>query len=260
MTRFPPLVAITTRRIGVAALTDYPENLHSLQMDAVVSSYAQAVTGAGGVPILLPRWSPIEALVSRIDALILSGGEDVTPELYGAEPGPHSTALDPDRDRFELELIEQAMEHGVPILAICRGTQILNVALGGTLIAHLDEVAGFSHAMGTEAPHVRRHGVSVDPDSRLARALGVQPGDTGHVLVNSFHHQAVDRPGESLCVVARADDGTVEAVEGRSAAVIGVQWHPELHEGVDPIFEWLVQAARNYQENRRKGIIDADRA
>ena len=155
-------------------------------------------------------------LLGRLDGLLLSGGPDLDPEMYGArerhaELGP----TEPELDEFELVLVRHALALGLPILAICRGVQALNVACGGTLHQHLP-----GHRQ-EEAATRPVHTVEVVPGSRLARITG---GETLHV--NSFHHQAVDRVGEGLRVIARAADGTVEGVEG-AGFTVGVQWHAE---------------------------------
>lgn len=254
MTHNPaPVIAITTTRLSASALPHYPEALQGLSLDYAASDYSRAVIGAGGTPVLIPRDTPPESLLRRIDGLVLSGGEDVTPSLYGAESGPYATTHDPCRDAYELSIISHALRLKIPILAICRGIQILNVARGGTLVAHLSEVDGFAHYKADLAPHVRRHGVVIAPESGLFRTVITGGGGDGTLAVNSFHHQAIDQPGHSLRVVAWADDGTIEGVEDLDAAIIGVQWHPELHEGLDPLFSWLVDTAKNHLARSQKG-------
>lgn len=235
-----PLIGITTRRIAATALGAVPLGVADAEIDGVFDYYSESVAAAGGVPVLIPRASDPELLVMRLDGLVLSGGEDVEPSRYGAVAGPHATRHDPRRDAFEIALIEAALHRGLPILAICRGVQILNVALGGTLVEHLDADGGFDHAMTDEHSSVRRHDVIVSDGCLLSAVLGTELVG-GRLRVNSYHHQAIDMPGTGLAVVARAFDGTVEAVEDRSRAVLGVQWHPEMHAGVDPVFDWLIQ-------------------
>jgi len=236
------LVGITTRRIPARALGKVPAGIADVPLEWVVSEYADAVAGAGGAPVLIPRSADPLTLVSRLNALVLSGGEDVDPSRYGGTAGPADTAHDPERDAFEVALIEAALGAALPILAICRGVQILNVALGGTLVSHLDAGSGFDHSTTDEHRTVRRHEVTVTEGSMLAHVLGAELVD-GTISVNSYHHQAVDLPGAGLSVVARAFDGTVEGVEDASRSVLGVQWHPEMHAGVDPVFHWLIQQA-----------------
>jgi gamma-glutamyl-gamma-aminobutyrate hydrolase PuuD len=184
-------------------------------------SYVDCIAAAGGVPVLLP---PVPAgaaeAVAAVGALVLSGGADVDPERYGEALHP-ATVLRPDRDDWELALLQAALDRDIPVLAICRGAQVLNVACGGTLHQHLPEV--------TDHPgHLPGHGVygaslvRVLPGSRLAGIVGTA------LEVPCYHHQAVDRVGAGLVATAWAEDGTVEAVEHTGhRLVLGVQWHPE---------------------------------
>lgn len=251
-----PLIGISTRGVPGDQWVGMPENLQGLHLEGVFSDYPESVSLAGGVPVLLPRSAPVEDLVGLLDGLIISGGEDVEPDRYGGTPSERDTRHDPDRDRFELALVSAAIDAGVPILAICRGCQLLNVALGGTLIAHLDD-ADFNHAMGPQTPEVRRHTVTLSPDSALGMALRPYLDDSGALPVNSFHHQAVDRPGSGLRVVARAHDGTIEAIEVPGRPVFGVQWHPEMHEGVDPIFPWFIGVVEEARQHSRRRVESA---
>lgn len=247
-----PLIAITTRKLGASIIPEIPATLRALSLDAVISDYATSVIGAGGTPVLIARDTPIDKLLSRVDGVILSGGEDVTPTLYGREAGLNATASDRERDQYEISLISAAIERGIPILGICRGTQILNVSLGGSLVAHLEQQNGFSHATTEMGPDVRRHRISIQEGSQLARAVSVDQSEVESIMVNSFHHQAVDRPGNDLTIVARAEDGTVEGIEVLGSNVLGVQWHPEMHDGVDPIFLWLCNAAKEFEQSKRE--------
>jgi putative glutamine amidotransferase len=195
-------------------------------------TYLQAIERAGAVSVVLPPCvSDLEALVSRLDGVCLSGGPDLDPEAYGsrerhAELGP----TEPSLDAFELALARAALERGMPLLGICRGAQALNVACGGTLHQHLP-----GHRQ-SDPGCTTSHEVEVLPRTRLAGLIGA-----GAYAVNSFHHQAVDRLGDGLHVAALAPDGTVEAVEGAGFA-LGVQWHAEtLADG--RLFEALVGAS-----------------
>jgi putative glutamine amidotransferase len=201
--------------------------------------YLDGMVAAGGTPVLLPpagEWTADH--VSRLDALVVSGGADIDPDVYGAERHPASGPARPDRDGTEWTLVELALELRLPLLGVCRGMQMLNVVLGGTLHQHLpDEVDNSDHlpAPGTFG----RVPVKIAGGSRLAGILGEL------VEVNCHHHQALERLGDGLVPVAWAEDGTVEAVElpGDTFA-IGVQWHPE-EDGVDRrLFEALVGEAR----------------
>src|SRR5918997_1348142 len=213
-----PLIGVTTSELrpsGMSTLRRQGEPPHAEM--ALGMTYLQAIERAGGVPVVLPPCvSDLEALISRLDGVCLSGGPDLDPEAYGA-PERHAELgpTEPSLDAFELALARAALERGMPLLGICRGAQALNVACGGTLHQHLP---GHRQA---EPGAVTTHDVEVLPGTRLARLLGAGP-----VAVNSFHHQAVDRLGGGLRIAARAADGTVEAIEG-AGFVLGVQWHAE---------------------------------
>jgi putative glutamine amidotransferase len=178
--------------------------------------------------------------------LVLAGGGDIDPRLYGARAHETNYMIDPARDRFEIRLVEHALSSGMPVLAICRGMQILNVALGGDLVAHVPERwgEGILHRAPPRVPVT--HDVEIEPGSRLFRILG-----EARIPVVSWHHQAVDRMGDGLRIVAHSDDGLPEAVEMAGAAwVLGVQWHPELDAHISPpqaaLFRAVVRAAESY--------------
>ena len=190
-------------------------------------AYLRALEGAGLSPrIVPPSPDPAEAerLLADAAGLVLSGGADVAPARYGAEPHPNTGAPYPDRDATEIALLEAARRRGLPVLAICRGVQLLNVALGGTLIQDIEAERPEALPHASDGPRdARIHDVLVAP-GRLGDALG-----TRSIRVNSFHHQALDRVAEGLKVTAVAPDGIVEGVEtpDESWWVVGVQWHPE---------------------------------
>jgi putative glutamine amidotransferase len=205
-------------------------------------SYLDQVAAAGGVPVLLPPMAGVEQAVGRLDGLIISGGPDVAPDRYGEDPGPRTTVVRPERDAAEIALFAAAARADLPVVGICRGMQLMNVALGGTLIQHLPDVVGHdghSPTPGTMA----EHGVRVDGSSRLAALLGVGSGNQNAVVVPTHHHQGIARLGAGLRACAWADDGTIEAVESeRHRFAVAVQWHPEA--GTDPsLFRALVGAA-----------------
>jgi putative glutamine amidotransferase len=211
-------------------------------------AYPHAVRVAGGIPMLLPTTTDadsIRAYVAAVDGLILSGGGDIAPEFMRMEPDPGLGPVDPIRDQFELDLTTAAIRAELPLLAICKGTQILNVAMGGSVIQDIDpgRPGAVQHAQRAPGWH-GTHTVEFEPDSLLARVAG-----TTRVRTNSFHHQANDALGEGLVVSARAKDGVIEGVEGVDAQfLLGVQFHPEMMVDASPamaaLFQGLVEACR----------------
>jgi gamma-glutamyl-gamma-aminobutyrate hydrolase PuuD len=229
---------MTAPVIGISAYDDVAAwGAWEVEAAIVPAAYVRAVAGAGGVPVILPVGGDAVGQVASVDGLVLTGGPDVDPEHYGAEPHEATAPASAARDAHEMALAEAATAGAVPILAVCRGLQLLNVARGGTLVQHLPDVVG--HRDHGPAPGVYgRHPVRVAGGSRLAAALG-----DGEVAVQSHHHQAVDAPGAGLEAVAWAPDGTPEAYEDRSVPfVVGVQWHPEVSDDRS-LFEALVAAA-----------------
>lgn len=199
-------------------------------------TYPDAVFAAGGLPVLLAPRVDSAAVVDRLDAVVLAGGPDVDPARYGAEPDPRTGVPRTERDAAELAVLERAMELGRPVLAVCRGLQVLNVALGGSLVQHLPDAVG--HTDHNPQPGVfGRVDIALDAGSQVGAALGAS------VVAQCHHHQAIDRLADGLVVTGRAPDGTVEAVElAGHPFVVGVQWHPEMD---DPrIFAALVAAAK----------------
>jgi gamma-glutamyl-gamma-aminobutyrate hydrolase PuuD len=201
--------------------------------------YVASVHRAGGVPVLLPPLPDGAAeAVAGVHGLVVAGGADVEAARYGAAPREGSDPPRRDRDGWELALLAEALPRGVPVLGVCRGAQVLNVATGGSLIQHLPDVVGSDLHRPAPAQHGRVQ-VRVEPASLLHRIVG------GDVDVPCYHHQAIDRLGRGLRATAWAGDGTVEAVElPGDAFVLGVQWHPELDAHDDRLFAALVRAAR----------------
>ncbi|WP_248960522.1 gamma-glutamyl-gamma-aminobutyrate hydrolase family protein [Sphaerisporangium perillae] len=200
-------------------------------------TYVEHVVRAGGQPVILPPAGDPAPLAGRLDGLIMAGGGDVDPGRYGEDPHQQTGYIRKFRDTAEFELVGAALDAGLPFLGVCRGLQVLNVHLGGTLHQHLPDVVG--HGGHSPAPGEFGHlPVSPVPGSRLAEVLGAEKVDAAH-----YHHQAVDRLGDGLTVSASSDDGTVEAVElaGHPFA-LAVQWHPEAGEE-GHLFEALVDAA-----------------
>jgi gamma-glutamyl-gamma-aminobutyrate hydrolase PuuD len=217
--------------------------------------YVSAVIRNGGWPVLLPP-APVDAqrVVGVLDGLVLTGGPDVDPARYGAAAHAQTGLPGPERDRWEAALCQAALAEDLPLLAICRGVQVLNVARGGTLHQHLPEVVGHSRhqiALG----QMERNPVALQPGSATAAILGLQAEALCH------HHQAIDRLGRGLVPVGLAGDGTVEAVEVEGKAfALGVQWHPEVNPDDDRLFLALIQAARCYSldassRRRRAGLL-----
>ena len=211
--------------------------------------YVRAVEIAGGRALLLPPSSDsVEETLDVLDGLVITGGGDLHPSVYDAEPHPETSPSGLERDRAELALLEEAIARDMPVLAVCRGSQALNVMRGGDLVQHLPDIV--EDGKHKEMPGVfTEHPVAVDVESRLGLMLG------GEATVKSHHHQGFGRLGAGLKPVAWADDGVVEAVEDSSHRfVLGVLWHPE--EGEDMrLFHELVQQAAAYareQAERRQ--------
>jgi putative glutamine amidotransferase len=215
---FPPVVGLTTSTA----------NDGRMERARLNTAYIRAVTAAGMLPVLLPPLDPAlaEGAAARLDGLVLTGGEDVDPELFGARPHPALGAVNRARDEWELELARVAHRTALPVLAICRGVQVLNVALGGTLVQDIpsERPSSIDHNASDGSRGSQAHDVEVVPTSRLREVVG-----TTRLAVNSIHHQAIDRVSEKLEVVGRAADGLIEAAESadRRWWAIGVQWHPE---------------------------------
>ncbi|WP_460723056.1 gamma-glutamyl-gamma-aminobutyrate hydrolase family protein [Microbacterium aureliae] len=213
--------------------------------------YFASVTAAGGVAVLLPPQGDPDpeaaaaAVLDGLDGLILTGGLDVQPELYGQERHPLTDPARPDRDAWELALVRGAEERGIPVLAICRGLQLVNVARGGTLHQHLPEALGterYRIGGGVFADNI----VDVAPGTRLAGMLGA-----GDFAVHSYHHQGIDRLGDGLVAVAHTDDGLVQAFESTGESyLVGVQWHPEENIEDKRLFAGLVAQAAGYAARR----------
>lgn len=212
-------------RIAIAGVT---RRRGDLEITGVNANYVRSVIAAGGLPVIItPELDPVCAveLFGECDALLLTGGEDVDPVRYGATPHPKLGDTSADRDSNEIALIADARARDLPILGICRGIQILNVACGGTLVQDLasERPSDVMHEH-TGARDLRSHAIAVQPGTRLAAILGAE-----HFDANSLHHQAVDVLGSGLVATAHAPDGVIEAVESGNAKewLVAVQWHPE---------------------------------
>jgi putative glutamine amidotransferase len=207
-------------------------------------AYVRAVEHAGGRPLVVPPSEDgLEETLAALDGVIFSGGGDIDPELYGAEPHDATDEPRSERDAAELRLLEAALDRDMPVLAICRGSQLLNVARGGDLVQHLPETVG--HEQHRHDPgSFSDHDVKVAADSRLGGLLG------DRAPVKSHHHQGYGRLGSGLREVAWAEDGVVEGLEDADKRfALGVLWHPE--EGEDfALFKGLVDEARRYRQER----------
>jgi putative glutamine amidotransferase len=216
------------------------------ELDAalVPASYVHAVDLAGGRPLLVPpSLEGVEETLDAVDGLLFTGGADLDPELYGQKPHEETFGVAIERDRAELTLLEQALARDMPVLAVCRGSQVLNVARGGDLVQHLPEVVGDDRHKETPGTF-GEHDVAIETGTRLATLLG------DRAPVKTHHHQGFGRIGDGLRVAAQADDGTVEAIEDPSQRfAVGVLWHPEAGEDMQ-LFEELVRSATAYHATR----------
>jgi gamma-glutamyl-gamma-aminobutyrate hydrolase PuuD len=208
-------------------------------------AYVNAIEAAGGRPLLVPPSTEgIEETLDRLDGLLFSGGSDLDPELYGQDAHPETNGIVRRRDLAEIALLRAALDRDMPVLAVCRGSQVLNVVLGGDLVQHLPDILGdekHKHTPGEFADH----DVELEPGTRVREILG------DHAPVKSHHHQGYGRLGEGLQQAARAEDGTVEALEDPSRRfALGVLWHPEAGEDF-ALFEALVEEAKEYRLERR---------
>jgi putative glutamine amidotransferase len=243
-----PLIGVTTSEVRRSETVRQTPQGEPPQVEMALGlKYLRAIEAAGGLPVVLPplAGAAIEPLIEHLAGICLSGGPDLGPETYGEEERhPELGPTEDDVDRFELALARIAWERDLPLLAICRGAQALNVARGGTLVQHLPDLGevGLAHRQESSGDETT-HEVEIEPESLLARVMG-----TTSASVNSFHHQAVRRLGSGLRIVARSPDGVAEAIEAPGAGyVLGVQWHAECL--VDrpeqaALFESLVDAAR----------------
>jgi putative glutamine amidotransferase len=247
MTSLPerPLIGITASRETI------PTSVGPLPFYTQPTYYAEAVTAAGGIPLILPPsadWH--REILDILDGLIVSGGEDVEPQRYGQEPHPTVQWVDPVRDEFELEVVRYAFDRDRPLLGVCRGAQVLNVAAGGTLVQDLASQHPNLASHTQDQLHTVTHAVELAPATRLRAAIGA-----GSLSVNSGHHQAIHTVSARLKPVAWASDGVIEAAESPDRTwIVGVQWHPEMlyaeHVEHRRLFEALVQAARESRRSR----------
>lgn len=235
----PPLIGITAGN-----------DPRSPGMYAVRWDYIRSIERAGGVPLVLaPSGAALHSkLVDRLDGLVLTGGLDIDPAAYNEAPHPSVIRTSPERDEFEFLLVRGALHRELPILGICRGQQILNVALGGNLVQDIPTMVGpeVLHNHPHKLRHEIFHEVLLKPGTRLHEILG-----SDRVAVNSIHHQAVKNPGEGVVPIGWADDGVIEAIEVPALPfVMGVQWHPEAFwdhgAAFAPLFSAFIDEARQW--------------
>lgn len=228
-----PMIGLPGRRKLAGHVAGMPAGVADMHVELHYRDYARCVAAAGGLPVYLPVDCDPDEIIEHLDGVVLTGGADIDPAHYGQDPHPDLGAIEPDRDAYELALLAAADRKGIPVLGICRGMQLINVARGGTLAQHVDD-----HAEWDLTPDTEIHPVAFTEGSCLAGLYGPS------APVNSLHHQVVDQVGEGLSITAVAPDGTIEALEEPGRAVVAVQWHPEMMGRNEPVFAWLVDAAR----------------
>jgi len=235
----PPMIGVTSMVVSSKAMTgrDGPAGM------ITPMTYVEAVKQAGAIPVVVPPLVDVDAMamyVARLDGLVLIGGRDIPPDAYGEESAPQVVPMERQRWDFESELLRRWLTTDKPVLGICLGSQVVNVVQGGTLIQDIPTEVG--DTVSHRAPDGAWHVVTIEDDSQLHAILG-----ESEVAVWAGHHQAVERVGEGLVVVARSDDGVIEATEMKEKPfALFVQWHPERMDGTDhrrKIFQALTDAA-----------------
>ena len=251
-----PLIGVTGRLLTLGMLQNTSPLYRDRQISTYFADFAAGVAGAGGIPVELPWCVDAAEVVERLDGLVVTGGQDVHPSRWGGQavvdasvdPRWSHDAHDLGRDAYEAALIEAAIDRGIPVLGICRGHQLLNVVRGGTLIEHLEDGGPITHSSRNPAP-------STGDDEHLVEFV---EGSVVHAIygprrrTNSWHHQAVDRPGRGITVTGRTADGVVESIALDGRPVIGVQWHPEWSGEPDPAFDWLVEQSTQIAAGRAR--------
>lgn len=237
--------------IGITTLCEHRDNkVHS----SINYNYSKSVNMAGGTPILIPSINSdedIENYLNTIDALLLSGGEDISPLLYGENPIKQVTYISPDRDEYETKLYLGALQKDMPILGICRGIQLMNSVSGGTLYQDINTQAQYSngHSPMQNLTYNFYHTVNIEKDSKLFEIFKSE-----ELKVNSFHHQAVNKVADKFKVTAKSPDGIIEGIENlENTFVLGVQWHPEdltvEHPEFLKLFKTFIDEASKYKES-----------
>ena len=243
-----PLIGITVNHTSEDTLgITFGSGLPGQGWNSVAQDYAAAVEQAGGIPVLLPAMASDEdyaALLEKLDGILFSGGADINPNRYGEDMICECGKINPDRDEYEFRLMALAAKSQLPILCICRGTQLLNVFHGGSLVQHMPHDGLRNHSIIGMPRTEGSHWANITPGSLLHSILGEE-----RVHVNSYHHQCIKAPGNGIVVTAISDDNTPEAIEmpERAAFTLGVQWHPEMMHSKNPlqckIFKAFVDAA-----------------
>lgn len=241
-----PLIGLTTYR---------HLNNQGLPLHSITEAYVRAVSNAGGLPVLIPLGLPeetLDKLFQRLDGILFSGGGDVQPERYGSQPHPLVDDVDNDRDRVEIHLLQRTVQQGLPFIGICRGLQVINVALGGTLYEDILEQRpdSLKHRFYPDWPRTYlAHTIQLEKDSRLSQVLGASS-----VQVNSLHHQGIRELAAPLQAAAYAPDGLIEAFElAQYPFGMAVQWHPEWlqeHPPMQSLFREFVRAADEKSTHR----------
>ncbi len=230
-----------------------PHDGENTTLEGVDLDYLVAISLAGGAPLMLPTVADhesIQTILQVTDGLLLTGGGDIHAEHYGEEPHPESKLHDADRDNMEMAVTRLALAMRLPILGICRGLQLLNVVKGGTLLQDIPSQLPDALTHNAAETEFLYHPIAIDPDSRLAHIMHAT-----EMMVNSWHHQAVNTLGANLRITARAEDGVIEALEANDdTPILAVQCHPEA--GPDhypshlPLFHWLIEEAFRYRAEK----------
>ena len=239
-----PLIALTGVPIVAGGVLGWRQGAV-----ACTTAYLEALQRAGADPVIVPPVALDEAeagvRLGRFDGLLLVGGGDIDPACYGQEPRPEVDHISAARDEFEIPLVRSAIDRGLPTLCICRGVQVLNVALGGTLHQHISDREDLVDHRNADGSDGVLHEVRVQPGSRVMKAMGAEQARTF-----SHHHQALDELGAGLVPVGWAEDGLVEAVELDEGWILGLQWHAEATAAADPtqqaVFDALVREASGH--------------
>lgn len=241
--------------IGFTPTPQVEETDHgTFRRNALTAYYSKAIEAAGGIPVMLPaHYQEVGEMLDRIDGLVLSGGGDIDPARFGQDLHPKSDEIDAERDAFEYAIFHEAVRRDMPVLGICRGLQLINTALGGTLYQDIGDLKA-------DAQEHRQHSVPVHAEQTY-HTVTLAPGNhplreilgTDTLDVNSFHHQGIDRLAEPLTAIAQSDDGLIEAIDYPDMTFcIAVQWHPEMLAGDRSdhasIFSAFIQVTKAYQQ------------